>query len=69
MREFVGELGFNQVALLAKDDNATLKDLKKKNGVSSKVFKIRKALLDEEFLNWVNFGKFMEYLASSICIN
>ena len=32
------------------------------------VFKIRKVLLEEEFPHWVNFGKFVEYLGSCICI-
>ena len=63
VRDYVGcdELGYKQVALLAASEDVTLSDFKKKTGenqtTSAKVFKIRKSVLDEGFLDWLNYGK------------
>jgi hypothetical protein len=55
----VGDLGFNQVALLGKNEETTLQDLKRRANtktVSSKVFKLLKTNLDDIFLSWVDYG-------------
>lgn len=55
------KLGFNQVVALARNEDVSIDNLKKKKDnaskiLSAKAFKIRKCILDDTFSKWVDYG-------------